>query len=376
MDDAALLAEDVRRQYGDRVALDGVSLTVERGEVFALVGPNGAGKTTLVRALTGTTDCEGRVELFGDAPTDVERSRIGLLPQAFSPPARLTARELIDYYGGLYEAARDTDSLLSDLGLADSAGTWYENLSGGQRRRVCIGTALVNDPAILVLDEPTTGIDPAGRRTLWTLLDEFAAGGTTILLTTHDMAEAERLADRVGLLAAGRLAAVDTPGRLVTEHGGASRLEIAVAAGGTDASEAGEANGADETSESSEAGGASDARETAARGVRALSAAGFDATTGDAEARRSVGGETLLVRGVAPAAIGDVVEALDRADVEYGRLAWSEPDLEDAYLNVTGTAVIAGGESVGAGTSGADGAETRDERGTAVADGTPVEGQP
>jgi ABC-2 type transport system ATP-binding protein len=376
MDDAALLAEDVRRQYGDRVALDGVSLTVERGEVFALVGPNGAGKTTLVRALTGTTDCEGRVELFGDAPTNVERSRIGLLPQAFSPPARLTARELIDYYGGLYEAARDTDSLLSDLGLADSAGTWYENLSGGQRRRVCVGTALVNDPAILVLDEPTTGIDPAGRRTLWTLLDALAAGGTTILLTTHDMAEAERLADRVGLLAEGRLAAVDTPERLVTEHGGASRLEIAVAAGGTDASEAGEANGADETSESSEAGGASDARETAARGVRALSAAGFDATTGDAEARRSVGGETLLVRGVAPAAIGDVVEALDRADVEYGRLAWSEPDLEDAYLNVTGTAVIAGGESVGAGTSGADGAETHDERGTTVADGTPVEGQP
>jgi ABC-2 type transport system ATP-binding protein len=370
MDDAALLAEGVRRQYGDRVALDGVSLTVERGEVFALVGPNGAGKTTLVRALTGTTDCEGRVELFGDAPTNVERSRIGLLPQAFSPPARLTARELIDYYGGLYEAARDTDSLLSDLGLADSAGTWYENLSGGQRRRVCVGTALVNDPAILVLDEPTTGIDPAGRRTLWTLLDALAAGGTTILLTTHDMAEAERLADRVGLLAEGRLAAVDTPERLVTEHGGASRLEIAVAGDGdTDVSEAGEA------SEASEAGRASDARETAEHAARALSAAGFDATTGDAEARRSVGGETLLVRGVAPAAIGDVVEALDRADVEYGRLAWSEPDLEDAYLNVTGTAVIAGGESVGAGTSGADGAGTRDERGTAVADGTPVEGQ-
>src|SRR6056297_2069271 len=155
-----LVAEELRKSYGDTTAVDGVSLTVDEGEVFGLIGPNGAGKTTLVRCLTGTTAYEGTASVLGDPPKEVERSRIGLLPQSFSPPERLTARELLDYYAGLYGESRDPETVLEEVGLADDADTWYEKLSGGQQRRACVGITLVNDPDVLFLDEPTTGIDP------------------------------------------------------------------------------------------------------------------------------------------------------------------------------------------------------------------------
>ncbi|EMA45947.1 ABC transporter [Halococcus morrhuae DSM 1307] len=289
--DAVLRAEDVRREYGETVALDGVSLSVAAGEVFALVGPNGAGKTTLVRALTGTTAIDGSVSLFGSSPDAVENARLGVLPQSFSPPARLSARELLDYYAGLYDDPRDVESVLDDVGMVDSADTRYEDLSGGQQRRTCVGATLVNDPDLLVLDEPTTGIDPAGRRALWRLLEGLAAGGTTILLTTHYMAEAERLADRVGLLADGQLAAVGTPGDLVAEYGGRSRLEIE-----TDA----------------------------------------DATALDGLAHTIDSHPTgIVVSDVSATEIGTVVDALERNGIDYGELAWRQPDLEDVYLTVT-----------------------------------------
>jgi ABC-2 type transport system ATP-binding protein len=288
--DAVLRAEDVRREYGDRVALDGVSLAVDDGEVFALVGPNGAGKTTLVRALTGTTAVDGSVSVFGDSPSTVEESRLGVLPQSFSPPARLSTRELLAYYAGLYDDPRDVDEVLDDMGMAESADTRYENLSGGQQRRTCVGATLVNDPDLLVLDEPTTGIDPAGRRALWELLDGLAAGGTTILLTTHYMAEAERLANRVGLLADGKLAAVGTPGDLIAEYGGRTRLEIT-----TDA----------------------------------------DATALDVAHPVESTPAGIVAGGVSATDIGTVVEALERNGISYGELAWRQPDLEDVYLAVT-----------------------------------------
>ncbi|WP_415380865.1 ABC transporter ATP-binding protein [Halosimplex sp. TS25] len=288
---ATLVAEDVRRTYGDTVALDGVSLSVDAGEVFALVGPNGAGKTTLVRALTGTTDAEGSVAVFDTDPREVDRERIGLLPQAFDPPERLTARELLTYYAGLYDDSRDVDAVLADVGLTDAADTWYENLSGGQQRRTCVGASLVNDPDLLFLDEPTTGIDPAGRRSLWDLLESLAAGGTTIFLTTHDMAEAHRLADRVGLLADGRLVAVDEPDALVAEYGGESRLVVE-----TDA----------------------------------------DPAALDLSYPVERSGDALVVSDVPPEAIGDVVDALDAAGASYDAFSWSEPDLEDVYLRLAG----------------------------------------
>ncbi len=296
--EAVVGAEDVRKTYGDVVALSSVSLSVGRGEVFALIGPNGAGKTTLVRALTGTTEPDsGTTQILGEHPTAVDRGRLGVLPQNFTPPDRLTARELLAYYAGLYDEARDPETVLADVGLADAGETWYENLSGGQQRRVCVGSALVNDPDVLFLDEPTTGIDPAGRRTVWRLIEDLAAAGTTVFLTTHDMAEAERLADRVGLLADGELVAVGTPEALVAEHGGSSHLAVDTEADAT----------------------------------------AFD----DLEYPTEVRNGSVVVDDVSPAEIGTVVAYLEGRDLEYTGLTWAEPDLEDVYLELADDAELA-----------------------------------
>ncbi|MFB6218778.1 MAG: ABC transporter ATP-binding protein [Halobacteriaceae archaeon] len=290
---AAVRAREVTKRYGETTALDGVSLSIERGELFALIGPNGAGKTTLVRCLTGTTDHGGEAELLGESPRAVDRSRVGLLPQSFAPASRLTARELVGYYAGLYDDARDPGDALAEVGLdAAGADTRYERLSGGQQRRACVAAALVNDPAVLFLDEPTVGIDPAGRRAIRDVVEALADAGTTVVLTTHDMAEAERLADRVGLLAGGELVATGTPAELVAAHGGESSLRV----------------------------------ETEADpGV--LLAAGFEArTTADG----------IEVAGIDPRDIGEVARALDEAGVAYGAIEWREPDLEDAYIALAG----------------------------------------
>ena len=300
---SVIRARDVRRTYGETVALDGVSLAIDEGEVYGLIGPNGAGKTTLVRALTGTTAPEGEVELLGVAPTEADPERVSLLPQEFSPPERLTASELVDYYGGLYDDTRDTAAVLADVGLADAGDTYYENLSGGQKRRTCVGTALVNDPDVLFLDEPTTGIDPQGRRDVWDLVDDLAAAGTTVLLTTHYMQEAERLCDRVGLLADGRLVAEGSPAGLVERHGGSPRVEV-------DADDEGAA-------------------------ARALETAGYQLVPDE---RR------LLVDDVAPEDVGAVADTLTDAGVTYDALAWRQPDLEEVYLQLTGQTVGSGGD--------------------------------
>lgn len=289
---AVLVADSVSKSYGDTVAIDGVSLSIESGEVFGLVGPNGAGKTTLVRALTGTIDVDGSIELLGTAPRETDRERIGLLPQEFDPPARLTPRELLDYYGGLYDDSRPVEELLAEVGISESADTYYERLSGGQKRRTCVASSLVNDPDLLVIDEPTTGIDPAGRRRVWDVLEELAASGTTILLTTHYMAEAERLADRVGLLADGELVAVDRPGALVDQYGGESLLAV-------------------------------DGEFTPGTVERL-----------DYDVRQADG--TLRFENVDPVEIGAVVQALEDQDIEYDSLTWREPGLDDVYLELAG----------------------------------------
>ena len=290
--DPVVVAEDVEKAYGDVAALDGVSLSVGGGEVFALVGPNGAGKTTLVRCLTGTAEPDaGSVELLGESPRDARKQRVGLLPQAFSPPERLTARELVSYYAGLYDDAREPEAVLDEVGLDPAEGTWYGDLSGGQQRRACVAAALVNDPDVLFLDEPTTGVDPAGRRALWSLFESLTDAGTTILLTTHDMAEAARLADRVALLAAGEVAATGTPGELVAEYAGDARLVV-------------------DTDEHPDL-------------------PGYDGERTD---------EGLVFRGVAPENIGEIATALDDAGVDFGALSWREPTLEDAYMALAGEA--------------------------------------
>ena len=310
--DPVVVGEGVRKSYGEVVALDGVEIRVEPGEVFGLIGPNGAGKTTLVRALTGTTEAEGDLRVFGVPPREVDPQRIGLLPQSFDPPERLTATELVDYYGGLYDAARDTEPVLRDVGMADDADAWYETLSGGQKRRTCVATAIVNDPDLLFLDEPTTGIDPAGRRSIHRLIERLADDGTTVFLTSHAMDEVERLADRVALLREGGVVAVGAPEALIAAHGGEPRLEVALD------------------------GPAAEADAEAVRG--ALRDALSDRAAGagpDAPAVESTRGGLRIV-GVRPEGIGNAVDALDAAGVAFESLAWSEPSLEDVYLRLTG----------------------------------------
>ncbi|WP_254808983.1 ABC transporter ATP-binding protein [Natronosalvus amylolyticus] len=311
-------AQGLEKTYGETVALSSVALSVDRGSVFGLLGPNGAGKTTLVRALTGTTELDsGSVRILGSEPRTVDRNRISVLPQAFSPPDRLTARELLTYYASLYDEARDPERVLADVGLADDGETWYENLSGGQQRRVCVGAAIINDPDLLFLDEPTTGIDPAGRRTVWGLLEGLAERGTTIILTTHDMAEAEHLADRVGLLADGRLVATGTPSALIAEHGGSSRLTIDLEAE-TEGGHSATASRVDDPV--SEPPSLERAREAVA----------------DLEYTTTREKGALVIHDLPPARIGAVVDALDDAKVAYNGLSWAEPDLEDVYLAVAG----------------------------------------
>ncbi|MFB6300073.1 MAG: ABC transporter ATP-binding protein [Halobacteriales archaeon] len=296
-----LRAEELTKAYSGTVALDGVSVSVSTGEVFALIGPNGAGKTTFVRCLTGTTEPDtGTVEIFGSAPSAVNKQRIGLLPQSFAPPGRLTPRELVEYYGGLFDDSRPPTEALAEVGLDVVGSTRYEDLSGGQQRRTCVAIALVNTPELLFLDEPTAGIDPVGREALWSVLEELAGEGTTILLTTHDMAEAERLADRVGLLADGNLVAVDTPAQLIETHGGDSRLRV-----DTDA---------DPT---------------------AFKATSYMPRETD---------DDLVFAGITAADIGDIVRLLDEQEIAFDGLHWTEPDLEDVYLELTGRRIGAEGE--------------------------------
>jgi ABC-2 type transport system ATP-binding protein len=299
--DAVVRAVDVEKSYGDVPALRGVSLSVEAGEVVGLLGPNGAGKTTLVRVVTGTTDGDGEVRVFGRRPDAFDRSRLGVLPQTFEPPGRLTPRELLAYFGGLYDETLPPERVLDTVGVTGAADRRYADCSGGQQRRVDLAVALVNDPDLLVLDEPTAGIDPAGARAVRDRIAALAGGGTTVLLTGHDVDEIEAVADRVALLDRGELIAAGSPGDLVSEHGSACRLLV----------------------------------ETTAD-VDAV--AGFDAV----DTRRGV-----VLDDVDRAAIGDVVGALAERGVDYTALRWSRPSLEDVYLALTGHADLAGAVGTG-----------------------------
>jgi len=207
------------RRYGDLTAVAGVSFEVRRGEVFGILGPNGAGKTTLVEMLEGLT-----VPTAGDATVlglDIRRDtvrikeRIGVQLQASSYPKYLTLLELLRLFGSFYPQSADAALLLARVGLADRARSRVGQLSGGMAQRFSIVAALVNDPDIVFLDEPTAGLDPDARRSLWSLIQEVRAEGTTVVLTTHYMEEAELLCDRVAILDRGAIVALDTPSALV-----------------------------------------------------------------------------------------------------------------------------------------------------------------
>ncbi|GGB79765.1 ABC transporter [Knoellia flava TL1] len=206
------------KTYGDKRAVDELDLDIEAGEVFALLGPNGAGKTTTVEILEGfrTADA-GTVQVLGTDPRDADRAwrnRIGIVLQTSSGLDLLTPREILSSTARAYATPRGVDEVLASVGLQEKADERIAGLSGGQRRRLDVGLGIVGRPELLFLDEPTTGFDPKARRDFWDLIRSLADEGTTILLTTHYLDEAEHLADRVGVIAAGRLLALDTPANL------------------------------------------------------------------------------------------------------------------------------------------------------------------
>ncbi len=214
------------KRYGDVVALDGVDLDVGGGEVYALLGPNGAGKTTLVEILECLRPFDsGEAWVLGyrvgepDACREI-RGRIGVLPQDFSAIDRLTVRENLQLFASLYDKSLDVDELISLLGLEDKSGKQFHTLSGGLKRKVGVAMALINDPELLFLDEPTTALDPRARREVWEVIEKLREMGKTVLLTTHYMEEAEALADRVGILVKGRLIAEGTPRELIERYAG------------------------------------------------------------------------------------------------------------------------------------------------------------
>jgi ABC-2 type transport system ATP-binding protein len=211
----AVLVRGVRKTYGRTLALDGVDLTIAHGEVFALLGPNGAGKTTLIEILEGHRRPDtGMVSVLGFAPdTRSRRFRelIGVVSQEGGHVPTMTVAEAVRTYSAAYPHARDPEQALELVGLADQADARIGALSGGQRRRLDLALAVAGDPALIFLDEPTTGFDPSARRRAWELVERLRALGTTMLLTTHYMDEAQRLADRVAVIVAGRIVAEGPP---------------------------------------------------------------------------------------------------------------------------------------------------------------------
>ncbi len=225
---AAVTVRGLTKRYGGRAVLDGLDLEVRRGECFALLGPNGAGKTTTIEILEGVRSRDGgQVDVLGEDPAVGGRGwrdRIGVVSQGEGAGPALTVRETLDHFAGYHGAARSTGDLLAAVGLTGSAAVRVERLSGGQRRRLAVALGVQGRPELLFLDEPTTGMDPVARRQFWELIRELRADGTTILLTTHYLDEAAELADRVGVIAAGRLVDVAPPDEL----GAALRRESTV----------------------------------------------------------------------------------------------------------------------------------------------------
>lgn len=291
--------DGLRKSYGALVAVQDVGLAVEAGEVFGILGPNGAGKTTTVECVAGLrTPDAGRIEVLGlDPRADRDRLRelVGVQQQQGALPAKLRVGEALELYAGFYRDADDPRRLAATLGLAAKWGAPYRTLSGGQRQRLSIALALVGRPRLAILDELTTGLDPAARRETWDLIRTMRDGGVTVVLVTHSMEEAEQLCDRVALIDAGRVVASDTPAALAREHGGGTRMSFRPTGAITD-----------------------------------------DALVGLPTVRRVVrDGERLEVSGDADAVV-DVVLALDRLGVRPADLELTSATLDDAFLALTG----------------------------------------
>ncbi len=219
---AVVEVRDLCKYYGEIKAVDGISFTVGRGEIFGMLGPNGAGKTTTVEIIEGLRRADsGQVTVLGldvRRQPDAVKARIGVQLQTTALFPRLTVREVLNLFRSFFPQSREADELIAMVNLQEKANTLTKELSGGQRQRLSVALALVNQPEIIFLDEPTTGLDPQARRSLWEVIEQVRSAGATVFLTTHYMEEAERLCDRVAVIDHGRIIALDSPEALIRAH--------------------------------------------------------------------------------------------------------------------------------------------------------------
>jgi len=299
----AIEVQELTKRYGELVAVNGVSFTVNRGEIFAFLGPNGAGKTTTVEileCLRKPTSGKAYVLGFDIGKNQREiKKRTGVLPQEFYTYERLTVKETVQYYAGMFDAHPDVDELIRLVDLEDKKNVLFRNLSGGLKQRLGIAVALVNDPEMVFLDEPSSGLDPKARHGVWHLIDGLHKKGKTVFLTTHYMEEAEILADRVGIIHNGRIVALDSPESLISEHGTRNLLIL---------------------------------KKTSPKAVPNIEKLGikakYDGTTGDVTVHlnHAVG-------------VSEILHALSSTDVPFGELQLKRSSLEDVFLNLTGVSL-------------------------------------
>ena len=228
--EVAIEVASLKKAYGTLQAVDGISFAVREGEVFSLLGPNGAGKTTTIEILEGLRkQDDGTVRVLGTDPwTDgyALHKKIGVIPQGFKFFEYPTPREAVKYYAALFGVKADVEGILAKVLLQDSAEVYFTRLSGGQKQKVGLALSLVNDPQLLFLDEPTTGLDPQARRAVWEVIRGLKREGRTVLLTTHYLEEAEELADRVAIMNKGRIITSGTPAEIITNHSSGERLLV------------------------------------------------------------------------------------------------------------------------------------------------------
>ncbi len=307
MSETVIKVDSLVKKYGKFTAVDGISFNIKRGEIFAFLGPNGAGKTTTVETMECLkTPTSGSVNILGyDVRKDEMKikMKIGVLPQSFSTYDWLTVWENINYFGKMYPNHADIDHLINMFGLKEKRNSLFRSLSGGLKQRVGIAIALINDPEIVFLDEPTTGLDPKARRDVWAAIKDLQSHGKTVILTTHYMDEAYYLADRICIIHKGKIIAEGTSEDLINQHGGGNTLII---------------------------------RECSAEALEHLSR--------DVPNSRIVGNDLQahLPEGNGMASIIQAVSAINSDKLSCKEIYVKKSSLEDVFLNLTGEALTEG----------------------------------
>jgi ABC-2 type transport system ATP-binding protein len=304
---AAIQCRDLRKTYDGKVeAVRGLNLEIQPGECFGLLGPNGAGKTTAIEILEGLSEpTSGQVSIFGHSWHENEREMrewLGISLQETRLSEKLTVRETIELFASFYREPRSSEEVLEQLQLTEKADSWVGKLSGGQRQRLAVATALVCNPKILFLDEPTTGLDPQSRRQLWDIIRAFQRDGGTVLLTTHYMDEAERLCDRLAIVDHGQIIAEGSPADLIERLGGHHVVEFSV----------------------SRSDGGSPAANETWRGLPSV------------ESVREDDGLVALNVKQPHLTIPALLEAIDRQGTQLQHLSTRQASLEDVFVRLTG----------------------------------------